>query len=117
MQQPQVIIMQPAWQAQYAQPVVPQQTTPWQQPAFAQQFTPQLQQQPQQFAPQYQYVPRPWGDSTTTTTQQQRPASSGRQQTFAAPYGAPPAAGVVQPGWGVAPYGVFPGADYPGSIW
>jgi hypothetical protein len=113
-QQPQVIIVQPAYQPQFAQPQQ-QPATPWQQPAYSQQVVPQP-----QYAPQYQTPPqygqRPWGETGSYgQSWTGQPAGGGQQQTFGTPYGAPPAP--VYPGWGVSPPGTFPGNPYPGSIW
>ena len=59
-QQPQVIIVQPAYQTPYAQPQ--QQAVPWPQPAYTpqQQYVPQYQ---PGYQPQFQYGQRPWGET------------------------------------------------------
>jgi hypothetical protein len=117
-QQPQVIIVNPAYQPQFAQPQQQQQAVPWQQPAYTQQAVPQQQYVPQ-YQPQYQYQQRPWGETGSYgQSRTGQPASGGRQQTFSVPYGTPqPPAGGVYPGWGVSPPGTFPGNPYPGSVW
>ena len=120
-QQPQVIIVQPAYQPQYAQPM--------QQPAYPQQVYPQQSVPQQQYLPQQQYVPeyqtqfqygqRPWGETGSYgQSRTAQPAGGGRQQTFGVPYGSvvPPTGGTY-PGWGVSPQGTFPGNPYPGSVW
>jgi hypothetical protein len=110
-QQPQVIIVQPGYQPQLAQPqyLQPQQQAgTWPQ----QQYVPRYQSQ-------FQYNQRPWGETGSygqSSTAQ--PAGGGQQQTFGAPYGYPqPPAGGVYPGWGVSPAGTFPGNPYPGNVW
>ena len=130
-QQPQVIIVQPAYQPQYGQPL--QQPGAWDQPAYTQQYVPQQQFVPQQqyvpqqqFAPQqqfstqFQYGQRPWGETGSYgQSSTARPAGGGQQQIFSTPYGTAPApwGGTAYPGWGVSPYGTFPGTPYPGSLW
>jgi len=100
-QQPQVIIVQPAYQTQFGQSLQQQPAATWPQPAYTQQYVPQYQ-------PQFQYGQRPWGET----------GSYGQQQTFGVPYGTPQApAGGTYPGWGVSPPGTFPGNPYTGSIW
>lgn len=115
-QQPQVIIVQPAYQTPYAQPQ--QQAVPWPQPAYTpqQQYVPQYQ---PGYQPQFQYGQRPWGETGSYgQSRTAQPASGGQQQTFGVPYGTPQVpAGGAYPGWGVSPPGTIPANPYPGSVW
>jgi hypothetical protein len=108
-QQPQVIIVQPAYQTQFGQPLQQQPAATWPQ----QQYVPQYQ-------PQFQYGQRPWGETGSYgQSRTAQPASGGQQQTFGVPYGTTPQApaGGTYPGWGVSPPGTFPGNPYTGSVW
>jgi hypothetical protein len=115
-QQPQIIIVQPAYQTPYAQPQ--QQAAPWPQPAYTPQLVPQQQYVPQ-YQPQFQYGQRPWGETGSYgQSRTAQPAGGGQQQTFSVPYGTPQApAGGAYPGWGTSPPGTFPVTPYPGSVW
>ena len=84
--------------------------------AYPSQQQPQL--QPQQYAPAYQYVPRPWGDVTGAEGhgQVQPYSESWPPGGYYSPTGVP-ASGGAYSGWGTGQYGTVPNTGYYGSVW
>jgi hypothetical protein len=123
-QQPQVV-MQPAYSYPQQSQQIPQTVAPWGQWAqpvpqtqLQMQGTPQGQQYQQyQVVPQYQNIPRPWGEITYGYQQQNNSAAT-QQQGVVVPYGSWPSSGAATPAWGgTATYGVNPGLGFPGYFW
>jgi hypothetical protein len=122
-QQPQVVMQpgynypqQPVYNYQQQPQQIPQAVVPWGQSVQSQpQGSPQTYQY--QVVPQYQTMPRPWGEIDYGEKKKQSTAPS-QQQTVVVPYGTWPGAGTAMPGWGGGvPYGTYPGLGYPGHIW
>ena len=88
------------------------------QPPVGQQPQLQPQLQPQQYAPAYQYAPRPWGNVAGAKDhgQVQPYSESWPPGGYYSPAGVPASDGAYN-GWGTGQYGTVPNTGYYGSVW